>query len=429
MESGALPHAEFKWGDAEVSADAGPSCITSKSASLLEATRLFCLLVAAVCLNNEVAAGTAISEARGDCSQAFSQVSVGRDLIIQCNVDRRGLTAIADQLKKAAQQQNLTNAQFSALVNATNTIIDSVVGQLGTLAADAATSRQSLENIERLLTQRLLPGLATKQPEDVTKEAQEWKARFDDLLNTFTGTTVEDTQAREAIARLDLNKAGEILDALLAKQAPALKAAARREFARGEVYALQARPKDSLQHYSKAYALEPENVDYTFAYADALWSASVETGDSNQREHARNLFEELLPRVRKLALTELTYRVRLVRSTSTLADIYESIARPEDVVRLLEEATQTRLLFGPPQNLATLLTEFQVRSKLAAAYERLSQWGNAQKVFRDLQGIAKTARVSRLSRIAINGHAAAQISRLAEASQKSVGVSGIHEQP
>ncbi len=103
--------------------------------------------------------------------------------------------------------------------------------------------------------------------------AEEWRQKYLDLETRLQAEAGEDElsqQAAEALQAGELEKAGELLDQLIAKQEKMVDKLAASHFNRAKVFQLQYEPVKALPHLKKAYNYRPENNDYAFAYAFLL---------------------------------------------------------------------------------------------------------------------------------------------------------------
>jgi len=116
-----------------------------------------------------------------------------------------------------------------------------------------------------------------KGPELLQKieEATEWAEKYRDLSAGLAATADDrqlTQQARDLIVRGEFEKAGLLLDQLLAKPESQLDRLATNHFNRAQLFDLQFQTDRALPHYEKAYRSRPNTSQYAFAYGMALYS-------------------------------------------------------------------------------------------------------------------------------------------------------------
>ena len=129
---------------------------------------------------------------------------------------------------------------------------------------------QALARLNELLIIQKGPELLQK-----IEEATEWAEKYRDL-SAGLAATADDRQvaqqARDLIVRGEFEKAGLLLDQLLAKPESQLDRLATNHFNRAQLFDLQFQTDRALPHYEKAYRSRPNTSQYAFAYGMALYS-------------------------------------------------------------------------------------------------------------------------------------------------------------
>ena len=128
---------------------------------------------------------------------------------------------------------------------------------------------QALARLNELLTQK-----GSELPQKI-EEATEWAEKYRDLSAGLAATADDrqlTQQARDLIVRGEFEKAGLLLDQLLAKPESQLDRLATNHFNRAQLFDLQFQTDRALPHYEKAYRSRPNTSQYAFAYGMALYS-------------------------------------------------------------------------------------------------------------------------------------------------------------
>src|ERR1039457_316783 len=105
---------------------------------------------------------------------------------------------------------------------------------------------------------------------DRIREANEWTARYKELeerLSQAGDDSVLSQQAEEYLHQGELEKAGAILDQILAGEEKQIDRTAANHYSRALVFELQFRPVDALPHLANAYTYRPAELRYGQEYA------------------------------------------------------------------------------------------------------------------------------------------------------------------
>jgi tetratricopeptide (TPR) repeat protein len=164
------------------------------------------------------------------------------------------------------------------------------------------------------------------------EEANEWAEKYRGLSASLTAT-VDDRevaqQARALILRGEFDKAGLLLDQLLAKPASQVDRLARDHFNRAQLFDLQFQTGLALPHYEQAYRSRPHTSQYAFAYGMALYS---QREDRKALDVAENLYrlavqQGTTPTTQRLPAVERNYKEALALYRA-LATRYPDPLRP-----------------------------------------------------------------------------------------------------
>lgn len=212
---------------------------------------------------------------------------------------------------------------------------------------------------------------------DTIREANEWTQKYKELekrLNDATDDPALSRQAEEYLHEGELEKAGKILDQILAKQEKQIDQTAANHYNRGLVYELQFEPLQALPHFEKAYRYRPDEVPYGLSYATLL---------DNQRDfqRAEPVFLATLDRARELAKSDpAAYLSQVASLLNNLAVLYIETQqlKPAETQSLEALSIRRQLVkidpaFRPDlaqslDNLASLYRDTQRVNEAEAAY-------------------------------------------------------------
>jgi hypothetical protein len=170
------------------------------------------------------------------------------------------------------------------------------------------------------------------------KEAEKFRARYEELLQRLSAPTIESASAKEAkklIEQGKLDEAGALLDKNLRDEEKEVRedekqlAARKDRFAkdhynRALTFQLQLRPREALPHLEAAHTLSPDDLLYTEGLAAGL-------NDAGEFEKAEPLFVSLVSQFRNLVETQpARYRPALARVLNNLANLYKDTQRFKD---------------------------------------------------------------------------------------------------
>lgn len=153
---------------------------------------------------------------------------------------------------------------------------------------------KALERLNKLLDKKDEELHHTKLTlQEKIAEAEQWAKRYKELESSLQAEDDNELskQTLTALQAGDLNKAGELLDKLIAQREQTVDKLASDHFNRAKVFRLQFKPIQALPHAEKAYRYRPENTKYADAYAYLLQK-------QNQHAQAITIYEQNLQRYR-----------------------------------------------------------------------------------------------------------------------------------
>jgi tetratricopeptide (TPR) repeat protein len=184
---------------------------------------------------------------------------------------------------------------------------------------------------------RLNEQLTSKNIElgDKIREANEWADRYHELERRLANAG-DDTElshhAEEYLHAGELEKAGEILDQILAKEEKEEDLIAANHYNRALVFELQFRPLDALPHLAKAYQYRPEELNYGQAYGRLLL-------EQNDYANAESVLRAVLDRGHQLVKSDpAAYQPDLVSTLNNLATLYTRTQRLKEAEAAYNEA-------------------------------------------------------------------------------------------
>jgi tetratricopeptide (TPR) repeat protein len=175
--------------------------------------------------------------------------------------------------------------------------------------------------------------------DEIMKEANEWKDKYQDLTLRLADTAVSDGLKRKAEELLKdgkLDEAGRVLDEELAGEEKQVDQIARNHFDRAQLFELQFRPLQALPHYEKAWNYRSNDSNYGQAYAMLL---------AKQRDYAKAepVFEKVLQIRRELAKAKpQAYLPDVAETLNDLGVLYLDTQRLKEAADAYTEALQIR---------------------------------------------------------------------------------------
>ncbi len=166
-------------------------------------------------------------------------------------------------------------------------------------------------------------------------EAEKWAQGYKELESRLQAED-DNELSKQALAALqagDLNKAGELLDKLIAQREQTVDKmvdkVASDHSNRAKVFRLQFNLTQALLHAEKAYRYRPENIDYALAYAYLLQ-------EQNQHAQAISIYEQNLQLLRDKGDKEY-----VARTLNNLGVLYGDTQRLKEAEASYQEALTT----------------------------------------------------------------------------------------
>jgi len=166
-------------------------------------------------------------------------------------------------------------------------------------------------------------------------EAEKWAQGYKELESRLQAED-DNELSKQALAALqagDLNKAGELLDKLIAQREQTVDKmvdkVASDHSNRAKVFRLQFNLTQALLHAEKAYRYRPENIDYALAYAYLLQ-------EQNQHAQAISIYEQNLQRLREKGDKEYA-----ARTLNDLGMLYSDTQRLKEAEANYQETLTT----------------------------------------------------------------------------------------
>ncbi|MEP7362333.1 MAG: tetratricopeptide repeat protein, partial [Acidobacteriota bacterium] len=203
---------------------------------------------------------------------------------------------------------------------------------LAQVLANQAAPPAVLERLERELAGTKL------ELDQVRKKAEEYLKQYADLVESLRRHPGDPSsaEARALIERGQFERAGELLDGIIADEAGELKRLARRRYERGKLHELQFQPVPALEQYRHAHNLAPDDREIAFACA-LLLQKQLRFGE------AIALYLSILAADRSLALANPdAFRPDVAMTLNNLAVLYSDTQRMREAEQAFSEALQIR---------------------------------------------------------------------------------------
>ena len=236
--------------------------------------------------------------------------------------------------------------------------------------------------IERL--ERELAGTKLEL-EQVRKKAEEYLQQYVNLLESLRRHPDDPSSAEveRLIEKGEFERAGEILDKVIAEEAGELLRLARRRFERGKLHLMQFQPEAALEHYRRALELAPEDWEIQLALAGLL---SVQQRFSE----AVRLFEGLRGRFYLLAASDSEqFQPLLAVCLNKLATLYNVTQRLREAEQAYNEALGLirELARANPEAYAPYLAG--TLNDLAGVYNDTQCMREAEKAYNEALGLIR----------------------------------------
>ena len=169
-------------------------------------------------------------------------------------------------------------------------------------------------------------------------EVGQWVEKYEDLSGRLEKQGADDALSRKAAELLregELEKAGVLLDEILARDEMHVDRAARNHFNRAVAFQLEFQPLKALPHLKKAYQYRPDVRGYAHEYALLLY-------EQNQYFEAEPVYTSELLRLRDLLKENPdAYLPDVATTLNNLALLYSATQRIEQAEEAFDEALAT----------------------------------------------------------------------------------------
>jgi tetratricopeptide (TPR) repeat protein len=223
-------------------------------------------------------------------------------------------------------------------------------------------------------------GTAKRSLADKIKEAEDWAERYRELEARLAAQGSEDTlaqQAKEALGKGNLERAGALLDEILQREEKTVDQAAANNFSRAQVYQLQFQPLKALPYLEKAYRYRPENVAYAFAYATLLQ-------EQHDFKPAETIYTAVLTRLRERAKSDsAAYLPDVATTLNNLGNLYSATQRLAAAQQAYQEALQIRRELAKQNPAAYLPYVAMTLNNLGVLYSDTQRLAAAQQAYQE----------------------------------------------
>ena len=279
---------------------------------------------------------------KGDCNVALG-INQGK-VEVKCGLQEAALKPLVDKLNAIQKEQKLLDKEVESLVSGVNLLMSAVVSGQEKIIAEIRQGNkertEEVKNVERVVAQqveRVLQQLPTQGGEAIERfkqDAQEYRKKYEDLLAQWN-TVQGDEQGKLAIQALqagDLDRAGKLLDEILAAQDKVAEKTATNHYRRGGIFELQFKPHEALEQYDAAYRGAPKNFQYSHTYAVLLQG-------QNEFRKAVRVYEDNLEALRELAQKNPeAYEPNLAMTLNNLGVLYGGTQRLAEAEKAYGEA-------------------------------------------------------------------------------------------
>ena len=222
------------------------------------------------------------------------------------------------------------------------------------------------------------------QLQDKIAEAEDWARKYRELKRRLAADAPDNKLADQAKTLLkagELEKAGAMLDRIIADDERGVDQAAANQFNRARIFDLQFEPAKSSHHYAKAYQYRPENPEYAFAYGTNL-------AEQNQYKSALSILEKALAIYRELAETNpAAYRPYVAGTLNNLANLYSATQRLAPAEQAYQEALAIRRELAETNPAAYRPYVAGTLNNLALLYSATQRLAPAEQAFQEALAI------------------------------------------
>jgi hypothetical protein len=217
------------------------------------------------------------------------------------------------------------------------------------------------------------------QLEERIREADEWASRYKELETRLTAAGDDSVLSKQAETYLhngELEKAGAVLDRILANEDKEVDRTAANHYNRGLVFELQFQPLEALPHLQRAYQYSPENVEYGVLYGNLL---------IQQNDFARSevVLSAVLVTARKQSVKSTEYLPDVAQLQNALGLLYAQTQRESEAEAAFEESLRVRSELAKKDPVKYQLAVAQTLNNLAILYRRTQRMAKAETEYRN----------------------------------------------
>ena len=254
-------------------------------------------------------------------------------------------------------------------------VVANVVGDINITCV--GVDPRALEALNVQLRQRKLD-VAAK-----VREANSWTAKYLELDKNFReykGDRKLAGLAEDYLHQGDLEKAGEILDQILTKDAADEYWIAANHFNLAQIYRLQFQPLKAIPELKKAHEYSPRDVTYANAYSRALL-------DENRFSEAFLVLDKILPTAKSMAKEDSKSLPIVASMQEQIGDLYVQFRRYPDALAACQEALdiQRQLAKTDP---AGRREAGHMLDRIGIVYMNMQQPAEAERAFLEALAIA-----------------------------------------
>lgn len=213
-------------------------------------------------------------------------------------------------------------------INLPEKAVQALESYLNQFLGDAGQHKRQLQRQDKLLS------LQESEISQLHQQIEEWVKRYQDLETELKSVKaigdISQALLDQALAALetgDLDKAGQLLDELIAqldeeKFEQEQQQRAKIYYSRALVHEQQYEPLKALPLYKKAHRYAPDNIYYGFNYAKLLQ-------EQNEFKQAARIYETILDELQILANEDDSYLNELATTQNNLGLLYADTTRYE----------------------------------------------------------------------------------------------------
>lgn len=269
--------------------------------------------------------------APGDCANAFVQVTVQGNFIVNnnCGISPQTTEDIKKLLARIHKDFKLSTSQMRAWAETVNSMLSI---RLSDISTGVSSANVKLDVVLDFFYKKQ----KTHPDANIFNEAYEWRKRYENLLNDWQLSytpSPQDQNVRNALESYDLDEAGNLLDILITEQRNIDKnLLAARHYRRGQIFLLQDKEQAAHTHLQIAFSNNTNNPIYGLE----LGSYFLE---NNNHTNAESTLKQIIPILRdKEKIDPSTYRQYLAEALLRLGSLYFETKRLREAEAILLEA-------------------------------------------------------------------------------------------